>query len=205
MRTFTFLAVWLAMLAAAFAGGYFAYTQVNKPVPVQGPLDILPRPRPRPPKPDPGPAPAPLEESDSKLFQRLRLHIEKAADERAKRHVEAFSAELGDKLDKMNEDGTLIVSDGEPSQFIGTSFLVGAIFTVVKKIVIYVVKLILVAAIVGLLWMYWPWLVGGFVAGVTVVCWPIAFSAAKLANNSLTKEEVEAIVQLRLAQPKPKE
>lgn len=174
------------LAVAVVVAGWLANPFWQLPLPekaIVGDLgDRLPHPfrPPRPPKPDPEPPPAPLDDSDARLFGRLRLHIEKAADDRAGRRIEAFSTELADRLDKMQDDGTLVVGDGEPSQFIGTSFLAGAIFAVVKKIVIAIVKLILVAALVGLFYTYWPIIVSVFVGAVTLVAGPTGWAAGKL-------------------------
>lgn len=182
MRLFSFMLIWLLILAAAFAGGYYAFHQAKTEL-VQGPLDILPRPRPRPPKPDPEPPPAPLEEADSKLFARLRLHIEKTADDRASRRIEAAFDEATRKIEQTNADGSMVVTD-EPSQFIGTSLFASALVGFIWKAVKFVVMAVVGSCIIALFWQFWPWILGAFTIGVTLICWPIAFTAAKLAQPS---------------------
>ena len=176
------LLCWTIVATGLFVSAIIAFSAPDNKV-VGGPLDILPHPfrPPRPPKPGPEPAPAPLDDNDSKLFARLRGHVERVSDDRATRRLEAFSAELADRLDTMREDGTLVVGDDQtPVQFIGTSFLAGAIFAVVKKVVIWIVKAILVAAIIGLFWSYWPVIVSVFVGAVTLVAAPAGWAAGKL-------------------------
>ena len=181
-----FLFVWLLLIAAAVTGGYFAYLKIDaeeKRVAQLGPFEPF-RPRPRP-RPEPEPPPAPLEADDARLFQRLRLHIEKAADDRATRKIEAAFDEATRKIEQTNPDGSMVVTD-EPSQFIGTSLFASALVGFIWKAVKFVVMAVVGSCIIALLWQFWPWIAGGFVLAVTVICWPIAFAAAKLAQP--TKE-----------------
>lgn len=191
------------MIGGLILGGYLAYqsatvqTDIDKEfakhTPAQGPF----RPRPRPPEPPP----APLTEDDSKLFQRLRLHIERSADERAARKIEDAFDEAIRKMDSFNPDIQPVVND-EPSQFVFTSLFASAILTLVWKVVKMILLAILVGVIGGLIYTYWVWLAGGFVVATSIVCWPISFAAAKLANDGMTEQEVEALVQLRIKEAK---
>jgi hypothetical protein len=183
-----FLLIWLIFVAAAFGSGlamYHNYLDANKKVAQLGPFNPF-GPRPPRPRPDPEPPPAPLEESDARLFARLRLHIEKAADERASKKIEAAFDEATRKIEQTNPDGSMVVTD-EPSQFIGTSLFASALVGFIWKAVKFVVMAVVGSCIIALFWMYWQWIAIGFTVAVTVICWPIAFAAAKLAQPSKEK------------------
>lgn len=145
------------------------------PKPVEPAQQILPfRPR-----PNPQPKPAPLEESDGRLFARLRGHIEQVAEERAARRIEAALQEAADKIDATNAEG-VILSDGEPSQFIGTSLFAGAILKLIWRVVKIAMTALILTVLAGLVCTYWPWILGGFTVAVTIVAWPIAWTAGKV-------------------------
>lgn len=167
-------------------------------LPKQPELVGIELPRPFRPRPNPQPTPAPLEESDGRLLDRLRGHITQIAEERASRRVEAALQEVADKLEATNAQGEVILASDEPSQFIGTSLIVGALVAAVKRICLLILNTIIVGVIVALFWKYSAVIIPVFVGSVTAIAVPAAWAAGKKA--SLSRQEVEAIVQLRLGQ-----
>lgn len=187
----------LSMIASAFIVGA-ALRPIHT---IEPPLADLVIPHPFRPRPTPPNPPAPLDESDGKLFARLRGHIELVAEDRASRRVEAALQEAADKLESTNAEG-VIQSDGEgePAQFIGTTLFAGAIIKVIWKVVKIAITALILGVLGSLAYAYWPWIAGGFITAVTFVAAPIAWAGGRASRMS--REEIEAIVQLRLDQGK---
>lgn len=110
-------------------------------------------------------APPELNEAEARLFQRLRPHFERVAQDRVNERLQRLAKEIGE-ADPTQPN----VQAGPEGVLLGAVFA-AAIFALVKKVIATAVVGAIGSILLIIVWAYWPYILGGWLAGVVLPAW----------------------------------
>lgn len=114
----------------------------------------------------------PENEIERRLFRRVDQRVEAKAGG-------LVASALNNVLDEAEKQMPSMMMGAEPRPQGIFSVLGSKLVALIVKIAKWVVEIVVGAAILALAYKFWPWLVGGFIACVTLVATPAGWAAGK--------------------------